>query len=137
VSTAENPASSRSVDTPVSLAYSEYGKPPAQVTLPVVHLTPGERLARSGKRLGLLWALGFMSIVIPVLHFCLPPLLLLGGLVGAALAYGATVRLEAAQAVTCPQCGAAITLQAARYGWPLRFDCKACGASIRATPTTP
>jgi predicted RNA-binding Zn-ribbon protein involved in translation (DUF1610 family) len=135
VSASPGQTSSRAVDTPVSLAYSEYGKPPALVILPLVFLTPPERFVRSGKRLGLLWALGFLSLVLPVLHFCLPPLLLLGGVVGAALAYGATVRLEEAQAVTCPQCGTAITLASARYGWPLRFDCKACGASIRATPT--
>jgi hypothetical protein len=128
------PISARAIETQVSLAYSEYGKPPAVVTLPVAHLTPGERLARSAKRLGLLWALGLMSIVVPVLHFCLPPLLLLGGLVGGALAYGATVRLDAAQPLTCPQCSAAITLKSVRFGWPLRYDCKACGASIRATP---
>jgi hypothetical protein len=137
VSTPPRPLDARAIDTRVSLAYSEYGKPPAVVMLPVVHLTPGERLARSVKRLGLLWALGFLSLVLPVLHFCLPPLLLLGGLVGAALAYGGTVRLDAAQSPTCPQCGASITLQAARYGWPLRYDCKHCGASIRATPAPP
>lgn len=120
--------------TAVTLAYSEYGKPPAPAALPIVTLSPKERMVRALKRLFLVWALAAASIVLPVLHFCLPPLLAVAGLVAAALAFSATVRLDAHAGLTCPNCQKPIALAGPRFGWPVRYPCTSCGAAIRAMP---
>ena len=81
-----------------------YGAPETVATVDVESLAPGQRLGRAVGGFGL-WFLGAVAAVfIPVAHFILVPLCLVGAFVTLVLRVG-TERLIRAASGTCPDCG--------------------------------
>lgn len=101
----------------------------------IVHrMTWQERLLLGLNRLGIVWAIAVIAVAVPVAHFVLVPALLLAGPISAALAARRDVRLVAGQALACAKCAGRIVVDGEHVGWPVRLDCGACGAALRATP---
>lgn len=100
------------------------------IQLTVKEWSSGERLKRALKLLAKSWGVALAAVFIPLLHFFLVPLFVLGGLIGAALVYGAEKSLEKGEG-TCPSCGAPVSV-AKRWNlvFPFAFHCENCQARI-------
>ncbi|MBL8917513.1 MAG: hypothetical protein JNJ54_01520 [Myxococcaceae bacterium] len=66
-------------DRSVPVRLSLGSEPPTQATAVIADWTVLERLRRAAIGLALCWSLAGVSLIIPGLHFVLPPLLLLAG----------------------------------------------------------
>ncbi len=94
------------------------------------HWTVRERAFRALKILAICWAIAVPTILIPGLHFVLPPIFLIGGVIGAFFKWRETV-LITAEVLECPACGAANSLLPSRPEWPLFQRCGSCEAYLR------
>jgi len=74
------------------------------------------------------WVAGLCTVIIPLLHFVLPPTLFIIGIVLAVFAAKKSVRLVG-QSVPCPKCPAPVVLDGER-GWPAALFCSSCGTSF-------
>jgi hypothetical protein len=120
--------------TAVRLSIVDSARPAVAAQLDVVLLSTVARVTRALRFLGTVWAFALLSVLVPLLHFVLVPGLLLLGLVAGALGFKSRVRAEAGSGVACPKCASGVQLEGARYGWPLRLDCRTCSAAISARP---
>lgn len=107
--------------------------PSATVALRVEPLGTKARARRALGRLVGCWGAAILSVVVPLLHFILPPTLLVVGVVWAIQSARSTVRAVTDAAVPCPKCAAAVRL-AGEVGWPLSAYCGSCAASFDARP---
>lgn len=81
------------------------------------------------------WAVGVLSIAIPIVHFFSVPILLLVGPVLGFIIYklhtGSVEILDGRG--QCPDCSAALNLENKTDTWPLVAKCTACGADLTIT----
>jgi hypothetical protein len=93
-----------------------------------------ERSRRGLKTLGMLWGLGAFTILFPIIHFILPPALLIAGPIFAwKIANQKSVVLGGSG--KCPKCGATFEVVRANYfkpedTWPLRDACGECRTDL-------
>jgi len=84
-----------------------------------------ERMVRAGKMFGILFFLGFGTVVVPVLHFILPPLFWL-----AASVFGTTTWLETSEVlggeIACPNCKHVNRFAREAEEWPRTQRCGGC-----------
>ena len=131
----ESGALTATYEVPASL--SAFGAPPQQVRVTVRLPTPGQRLARAAKGVGIFWAVAAGCVFLPGLHFVLVPTFVVLGLAAGA------ARLRDRRTVTrvhgpCPRCGCE---QEFAFGnrlaatWAL--DCPACHTNLQLTVDTP
>lgn len=93
----------------------------------------GERTRRAVLTWLAAWGLGVVAVFLPVLHFFLVPLLVLGGPLLAFQRLGERVSVVDVKG-TCPGCGAAQQQPLNRAAQPrLEFRCDACGRAIGVT----
>jgi len=90
-----------------------------------VHLPAGERLARAGKRLGILWGAAIVCLFIPIVHFLLVPLFLITGLALAIVAFLGSIRIIGSELI-CPDCKNTFNLPETRESWPIDYSCPRC-----------
>lgn len=89
-----------------------------------------ERLLRGLKLLLLNWAVGVATVIIPIIHFILPFVLLVTGVVFAVRRY-TQIELPQQAVGRCPVCGADITLPLDEGGrLPRRTYCPVCDKPI-------
>ncbi|MGV3620740.1 MAG: hypothetical protein ACO1OB_07980 [Archangium sp.] len=118
--------------TPVQIAVMDSQKEAPVVSLPVRHLTMGQRAARG--------VLTMLAISLPAAlfallppHFCQALVALIGGpIAGLIRARGAAI-FEPAD-ITCPKCDQTIALPKNLTGWPARFPCPKCRAMVELRP---
>lgn len=116
----------------LSVQYSERASVPGELE---VRLVP--TAVRLGKALGLLFGLGGLGAVlvfVPGLHLCGVVLLLLAAPLFSWFTWQRAVFTVGAQTVACPKCAAPVQVGDALVGWPVRFLCEPCGATLNANP---
>jgi len=72
-------------------------------------LSASGRIARAGKVLAVCWLLAIITLFIPIAHFFLVPLFVIGGLVMAYMKYRAAEITENATGI-CPECNDNVTI---------------------------
>ena len=98
-------------------------------------LTKGERMSRSLKIFGGFFFAGCMTVFIPILHFILPPLLIIIGSVLAAGEYAGTGEILQGE-ITCPNCKKLMTLPKETEEWPRHQRCTGCAFSLTIDKAT-
>lgn len=93
-------------------------------------LSQSERWRRAGKVFGLAFLVAFFTIFIPVLHFILPPLILLGGCVISFTTYMENSEVLKGE-IPCPNCAKAITLTRESEEWPKTVRCPGCAYTLQ------
>lgn len=88
-------------------------------------LSPGERMLRAAKITGILFGIAFFTIFIPILHFILPPLFLLAGLVMGFFTWTGKGDVQGGQA-QCAVCHKDFPLGAEAESWPKTMRCPHC-----------
>lgn len=95
--------------------------------------TAGERLKRAAKIFGILFFIGIGTIVVPILHFILPPLFWL-----AATVLGTTTWLETSEVlsgeIACPNCKHVNVFQREAEEWPKVQRCGGCSYTLTIKP---
>jgi hypothetical protein len=92
-------------------------------------LSNSERLKRSLKIFAVFFLMACMAVFVPVLHFILPPLLLIGGTVLAVAEYAGTGEMINGE-VTCPNCKKVMELPRETEEWPRNQRCTGCSFSL-------
>ncbi len=96
-------------------------------------LSKNERLSRSAKIFGIFFAVALFTIFVPILHFILPPLFLIVGIV-----FFWTTWLETGEVLegefTCPNCKHKMILPREAEEWPKVQRCGACSFMLRTYP---
>lgn len=95
--------------------------------------TQHERMIRASKMTGILWIVGLLTIVVPILHFILPPLFFIAGVV-----LGWTTWMESGEILegefTCPNCKHRMTFQREAEEWPKVQRCGGCSFTLKTFP---
>ncbi len=106
------------------------GRPDKPAVLSVLVHDASERTRRAAATLAAAWGLGVLAVFLPVLHFVLVPLLLLGGPMLALQRLRERVSVVEVRG-TCPGCGVPQiqTLRTAARA-RLEFRCDACRRAI-------
>ena len=120
----------RPVPTPHAATLSYLGQPDQPAQLSVIVRDAGQRTRRAVLTWLAAWGLGIAAVFLPVLHFVLVPLLILGGPILALHRLGERVSVLAVTG-TCPGCGVPQHQPLNRGAQPrLEFRCDACGRAI-------
>lgn len=131
----EEGALSATYEVPASL--SAFGAPPRRVAVTVRLPTPGQRLTRAAKALGMFWAVAAGCVFLPGLHFVLVPTFVVLGLAAG------TARLRDRRTVTrvhgaCPRCGADQDFASGnRLADTWALDCPTCHTNLQLTVDAP
>lgn len=111
------------------VARGQYEKAAKTGTIRVLLWDPQERLRRALKWWGACWAGALATVPIPLMHFVLPPSLLIAGPI---LFF--RIRRQESQIlegeVACPECGARAKVPSAKPVFPLETLCAACQGRI-------
>ena len=96
-------------------------------------LTHGERVSRAGRIMAIFMGGAFLAVFVPILHFILPPLLLI---VGGVLAFGEyTSKGEMLDGeFTCPNCKKVMRLPKEGEDWPRTQRCEGCSFTLTISP---
>lgn len=89
-----------------------------------------DRIPRSFKALGITWGLALVSVLIPLLHFFLVPLLLMGGPIVCYWVFHQQQIILGGKGI-CPDCKKEFKIVRARVRWPLSDICNHCHAQVR------
>lgn len=112
---------------PVHHPLSGFGTPSSQAELVVVSLSPGERLRRAAIAPALGLAASILVLPIPIVHFAVPPVALVSGVV---VGLRRILQGEIIQSAhgPCPFCGTDQTLglTGAAYRLPRALKCHSC-----------
>ena len=111
-----------------------HGRDDSPARLLIVRRDGPARLRRALQALAITWGCAILAVFLPVLHFVLVPLLLLGGPLIALQKWGEHVSLLRAEGA-CPACAAAQSHElntAAQERIVLR--CPACGRALELWP---
>lgn len=92
--------------------------------------TKQQRLWRALKSLCIFWLFAAISVLIPLLHFILVPVLLLLGPIMAGLAYRRPSRIIRSN-LNCPNCDLKIEVLSQSLDWPIQQKCAGCSKFIR------
>jgi hypothetical protein len=115
---------SRLVEVPARL--SIFGAAPTPVTVTLLPLSAGRRLARALAVLAACWVAAALAVFIPVAHFLLVPALALAGPIGAVIRFRERQRVLRVHG-TCPRCGREQDfVPGASMGRQPTVDCPAC-----------
>lgn len=91
--------------------------------LHVHHLSGGKRAMRGLAALGICWGVGAVTVIIPLIHFVLPPVMLVLGPVMAWRRYAVRSLNEKVEG-TCPTCGRPMTIELdGSEAWPYWTYC--------------
>ncbi len=113
------------------LRFEGYSGRVTQGFIDIEELDGPQRVRRAVRVLGGWWVAAAVCVFVPLAHFVLVPLCLLGGLVAAAVRLNARTRLAGAEG-TCPDCGARQPLDLPRaLRFPLDIACRDCHRAIR------
>ncbi|MGV3620537.1 MAG: hypothetical protein ACO1OB_06955, partial [Archangium sp.] len=74
-------------------------------------------------------------LIIPLLHFVLPPAFAIVGVVMAVLAFLPTDKVTSTR-VLCPKCGKLSAIEEGTTGWPATLRCSHCSTTFFAKPKT-
>jgi hypothetical protein len=118
---------SRGSAQPVALV-AQAGRSIGQVR--IERWDPSARTLRAVTRLGILWGLAVLSVLLPVVHFVLVPALLITGPISALARYRQRSGVLGGEG-TCPACSAPLEIAAGADEWPIDEVCKSCGAQVR------
>jgi hypothetical protein len=123
------------VDLPATL--TAFGAPPRRATVTVVAPSPGQRLKRALRPLGVCWAIAGGAVFLPILHFILVPTFFLSG-----LAIGLTRlrdrRTVARVRAACPRCGLEQDFASGhRFAQAWSLSCPACHSHLELAMETP
>lgn len=88
-----------------------------------------ERAQRAMKIGGLLWVVAFFTIFIPILHFILPPIFIVLGLVFGFATWIDKAEIESGQ-FTCAQCEQVVALERESENFPRELRCPKCQMTI-------
>ena len=112
---------------PVHLPISGFGAPATQAELVVASLTAGERFRRAAIAPALGLAASIMVLPIPIVHFAVPPVALVGGFV---MGIRRMLQGEVIQSAhgPCPFCltDQTLGLTGSAYRLPRALKCRAC-----------
>lgn len=93
--------------------------------------TPGERMGKAGKILGISWLLALITAFIPIAHFVLVPLFFIAGPVLAVMKYKTETEVEKAHGV-CPECSQSVDIVLdPKDKLPKRTYCPACNKPLQ------
>lgn len=91
------------------------------------------RSMRAAKALGVMlaaWLIGVLMIAVPVVHFFVPPVMLVAGPIAAWLVYRNSGSVGPAD-LQCPDCNAAVHLECEPMSKaPIYVPCGSCGQSV-------
>lgn len=96
-------------------------------------LDKGERLARAMKIFGVFFFIAFITIFVPILHFILPPLSLIGGCVLAFSEYSNKGEILCGE-IVCPNCKKVMALKRDGEDWPRTMRCSGCSFTLTLAP---
>lgn len=92
-------------------------------------LLKSERTSRALRMFGIFFGVAFLTIFVPVLHFILPPVMLIVGGVLAVNEYSATGEVVEGEMI-CPNCKKLMTLPRESEEWPLTKRCQGCSFTL-------
>lgn len=101
-----------------------------QGTAYIKHYTPPERMMAALKKLGMVWGVAILCVLIPVFHFVLVPLFLVLGIVLAHRTYKSE-GLVLEGSVPCPHCQTEVTMKKGELRWPISEICQGCARVVR------
>ena len=117
------------VSMPVVLVHEVSGAR-ADGTLAVERFAPGERRTRAVVALLGTWAIGALTILIPIVHFVAPFVLLVAGIWLAVKRWNEEARMREL-AGACPKCGESFTIEMeGAPELPVWAECPHCGVSF-------
>jgi hypothetical protein len=116
--------------TPVRVGVMDSKREGEIVNLGVEVLTPSARTWRGISRGALVSALGLLLIPIPLIHFCVPVVVLVAGPIVGVFAWKKAAVIGAGQAFPCAKCNEQLTIPKNLAGWPARVHCSKCGAMV-------
>lgn len=110
-----------------SLSLSGFGVAPSRAEVETRTLTAGARLRRAGKAPLIGLGVAILVLPIPVVHFAVPPLALVAGLVIGARRIGQGELFTSARG-RCPFCGTeqSLGLSGSAFRLPRSIKCHAC-----------
>ena len=94
------------------------------------------RTRRALSWLGALWAVALATLVIPIVHFVLPPLLLIAGPI-VAIRIGHTPRVVFGGLGVCPKCRQPLWIGGVPLRLPLRETCARCYVAVQVVALEP
>jgi hypothetical protein len=112
---------------PPRLALTGFGAAPSRAQVETRVLTAGERLRRAGKAPLLGLGIAILVLPIPVVHFAVPPIALIAGVVIGVRRMGQRELFVSARGV-CPFCGTeqSLGLSGSAYDLPRGIKCHSC-----------
>lgn len=102
-------------------------------TLSVIPLTSYERWKAAFLTLLVWWIGAVLMVPVPVLHFILVPLALVGGLIAFVFRICMTHRRPLVE-IRCPNCQTELLLKQSAFRWPIYEMCNACRTELKITP---
>lgn len=107
---------------------------PSTGTLQVLDLTDKMRLRTAAKQAGILAGIGTACLVLPLIHYVLPPVLWLSAVVVFVRRLGDRSRLLSGGG-PCPRCGAQVTVTPQLLVLPIETFCDQCRWAVRIEAT--
>ncbi len=120
--------------TPVRVGVMDSKREGTVVDLGVQVLTPSQRTMRGITHGGLVSLLGLLLIPIPLIHFCVPVVVLVAGPIVGVFAWKKAAVIGAGQTLPCAKCNEPLTIPKNLAGWPARVHCSKCGAMVELNP---
>jgi hypothetical protein len=93
-------------------------------------LDRSERVGRAARMFGILFLIAFLTLFIPILHFVLPPLFLILGVVFATTTWMETGEVLRGE-IECPNCKRKMELRKEAEGWPKTQRCEGCSYMLK------
>ena len=111
-----------------------YAPTRTEAVMTVDNLVPGRRIGRAVGGFGIWFGAALLGALIPVAHFLLVPVLLIGAFVVLVQRLGVSALVKRAHG-TCPDCGAEQDLDVPRaFHLPVDVTCRACQRRLTLTP---
>lgn len=101
-------------------------------SIEVERLAPPARLLAAFVALGICWFAAILFVFIPVLHFVLVPLALIGGIVVFITRFNLHLRRRSIE-LKCPACQAPLPIKAGSFNFPMKESCGSCRSSLIIT----
>jgi hypothetical protein len=98
-----------------------------------LELATWQRIGRAAIALVLSWLLAAAFVLVPILHFIVPPILVIAGPIVAWMRYRGTSVVLGGLA-TCPRCRSPMRIKKATAIWPIAAACDDCRAILHVEP---
>src|SRR3954470_1061300 len=115
---------------PVTLSSTNEKTGPGEIEIMTWDAT--ERRRRALKTLAICWGIAIGSVIFPLIHFVVPPSMLIAGPIVAYFIYWQESQIKESQCL-CPSCGKPFQVSKGRPHWPLSDVCSSCHEGIRIT----